>query len=131
MSWVAGLVLVLAALSVALWWWGSLSAGAIRGQPVAPLQAALPELQAHHRKAVVYCYSEHCGPCRRMAPAVDRLCAAHPNVFKLDVMAHPREARAVGIRATPTTLLVEDGKVLKALLGAGAVPAVEVFLSRP
>jgi hypothetical protein len=54
--------------------------------------------------------------------------ASHPNVFKLDIARNVGEARAIGIRVTPTTLLVEDGKVLKVLLGAGAVPAVEVFL---
>jgi thioredoxin 1 len=130
MSWVAGLALVLAALGVAVMLWTGLSAGALRGQPVDALQAVLPGLEAHRRRAVVYCHSPQCGPCRTLSPEMDRLRAAHPNVFKLDVMAHPREARALGIRAVPTTLLVEDGRVLKALLGAGAVPAVEVFLSR-
>lgn len=128
MSWIGYLMLVLVALAVAYILWTGLTADNMTGKPVDALDPALPGLAGHRAKAVIYCYSQHCPPCRRMAPDIERLRKQHPNVFKLDISRHAREARAIGIRATPTTLLVEDGKVLKALLGAGAVPAIEVFL---
>ena len=128
MSWVGYLMLGLAALAVAYMLWTSLTADNMTGKRVDVLDPALPGLSAHQSRAVIYCYSQHCPPCRKIAPDIERLRKTHPNVFKLDVSRHTREARAIGIRATPTTLLVEDGKVLKALLGAGAVPAIEVFL---
>lgn len=128
MSWAGYLVLAFVGLTLGYMLWAGLSARTVKGQSVDPLETALPGLAAQRSRAVIYCYSEHCGPCRKMAPDVDRLAAVHPNLFKLDVTRYHREGRAIGIRATPTTLLVEDGKVLKALLGAGAVPAIEVFL---
>ena len=128
MSWVGYVVLVTVALMVAFTLWTGLSARGVRGRSVEGLHEALPGLHARQAKAVIYCYSEHCGPCRRMAPEIDRLQQQHPNLFKLDVARHPREARALGVRVTPTTLLVEDARVLKGLLGAGAVPSIEVFL---
>ncbi len=130
MSWAGYLVLTFVALSLGYMLWSGLSVRTVKGQPVDLLAPVLPGLAEQQARAVIYCYSEHCGPCRKMAPAIDRLAADHPNLFKLDVTRHHREARAIGIRATPTTLLVEDGRVLKALLGAGAVRAVEVFLGR-
>jgi len=130
MSWAGYLVLAFVALSLGYMLWSGLSVRTVRGQSVEPLESALPGLAEHRDRAVIYCYSEHCGPCRKMAPDIERLAAAHPNLFKLDVTRQHREARAMGIRATPTTLLVENGKVHKALLGGGAVPAVEVFLSQ-
>lgn len=128
MDWAGFLVLGLVALMIAYILWTGLSTHAIKGKSVAPLDSTLPGLMAHKDKAVIYCYSEHCGPCRRMGPDIDRLRHQHPNVFKLDVRQYPRESRAIGIHATPTTLLVEEGKILKAIMGGGAIPAVQVFL---
>jgi thioredoxin 1 len=130
MSWAGYLVIAFVALALAYMLWSGLSMRTVRGQSVEALFPALPGLAERQGRAVIYCYSEHCGPCRKMAPDIDRLATDHPNLFKLDVTRHHREARALGIRATPTTLLVENGTVLKALLGAGAVAPVEVFLSQ-
>jgi thioredoxin 1 len=129
MSWPAYLVLALTALLAVPVLWTALAARGARGKAVDPLADALPGLDAHKARAVVYCFSQHCGPCRKMSPQIDRLRQRHPNVFKLDILQHPRAAQALGVHATPTTLLVEDGKVLKALLGAGGLRAVEVFLA--
>lgn len=128
MSWAGYLMLGLVALTVAYILWTGLSSDNMIDKPVELLDSSLPGLAAHRAKAVIYCYSHHCPPCRRMAPDIVRLQEKHPNVFKLDISLHAKESRAIGIRATPTTLLVEDGKVLEALLGAGAIPAIEVFL---
>jgi thioredoxin 1 len=128
MSWTPYLVVAAIALAVAPWLWATLAARGARGKSIAPLAEVLPGLEDHRAKAVVYCFSEHCGPCRRLSPRIDRLREGHPNLFKLDIGEHPRAARSLGIHATPTTLLVEDGKVLKALLGGGVLGAVEVFL---
>ena len=130
MSWAGYLVLAFVALSLGYLLWTGLSVRTVRGQSVAALEAVIPGLAEHRERAVVYCYSEYCGPCRKIGPHIDRLAADHPNLFKLDIARHHREARALGVRATPTILLVEDGKVMKALLGAGTVPSIEVFLRR-
>jgi len=114
MSWIGYLVLGFTAVAVAYLLWTGLTAGHITGNPAAPLEPALPGFADHRDRAVIYCYSEHCPPCRKMAPDIARLQATHPNVFKLDISRNTAEARAMGIRATPTTLLVEDGKVLRA-----------------
>ncbi len=128
MSWAGYLVLTFVALSLGYMLWSGLSVRTVKGQTTDVLEPALPGLAAHQARAVIYCYSEHCGPCRKMAPDIDRLAAEHPNLFKLDVTRHHREGRAMGIRATPTTLLVEDGRVIKALLGAGAISSIETYL---
>jgi thioredoxin 1 len=118
MSWAMALILGFIGLFLAMLLWSGLSAQNLRGQPVNALYELFPDLEKHRARAVIYCFSAHCGPCRKM----------DPNLFKLDVSRHSAPARALGIRATPTTLLVEDGKVLKVLLGANTLGAVEVFL---
>ncbi len=128
MSWIAILVLIAGALIAALYLWSHLSARQMRGRPVSALREAIPELGDARGRVVVYCYSEHCAPCRQMAPHIDALRARHGQVFKLDVMRHLEAARGLGVRATPTTLLIEDGRVVKALLGPGAIRSVRTFL---
>ncbi len=128
MSWADSLMLGLVALVVAYILWTRISSDNMIGKPVELLDSALPGLVAHRAKAVIYCYSHHCTPCRKMSSDIVRLQEEHPNVFKLDISQHAQETRAIGIRATPTTLLVENGKVSTALLGSGAMPEIEEFL---
>jgi thioredoxin 1 len=130
MSWTAYLTLFLVASMVGFVLWTLLATRRVRGTPVDALDSVLPDLQLHKAKAVVYCFSEHCGPCRKMTPEIDRMRERYANLFKLDVIRYAREARSIGVQATPTTLLVEDGTVLKAILGAGAIRAIGVFLEQ-
>ncbi len=88
-----------------------------RGQSAAPLKSALPEMDMHET-SLVYCFSPSCGPCKAMLPAIDELAADNPNAHKLDITQHTELARAIGIRATPTTLLIEEGKISRVILGA-------------
>ena len=128
MSWPGYLALGLTAMLVGHLLWVRVRSTRIQGRSVADLAELFPELSEGRGRAVIYCYMEHCGPCRKMAPVIDRLREQHRNLFKLDVQGHPQLARKLGISATPTTLLVEDGTVVKVLLGAGAAHSVEVFL---
>ncbi len=129
MSWTAYVILTLVVLTTAYFLWTVLSVHNIKGHNIDGLNDNLPGLSKHSAKAVIYCYSEHCGPCRKITPDIDRLQAEHPNVFKLDVSQHSAVPRGLGIRATPTCLLVENGKVHKAVLGAGAVKTIDIFLA--
>jgi thioredoxin 1 len=130
MSWAGYLVLSLVGLSLALVLWSGLSARHLKGQPVDVLYSALPALRDCAGKAVVYCHSEHCAPCRKMMPEIERLRRQHANLFALDISRHASAARSLGIRATPTHLLVENGIVIKALLGSATIPAITVFLAQ-
>lgn len=128
MSWAGFLVLTVAAVLVGHLLWVRLGSARIAGRSVAHMARVFPELAAERGRAVIYCFSVNCPPCRRMTPTVERLAAQYPNLFRLDVQENPQAARSLGVRATPTTLLVEDGVVVKVILGTGATRAAEVFL---
>lgn len=95
----------------------------------APDYAALltPEQQGCD-KLLFYFYSEHCGPCRTLAPLIDTMAVRHGNVVKVDVARQPAAARQFGVRATPTLVLVEAGTVAKVMLGAVSERQLEVLL---
>jgi thiol-disulfide isomerase/thioredoxin len=87
------------------------------GLSAEPLYPLFPELENVTGRALVYCFSPQCRPCRPMSKEVDGLAEQGQAIFKLDISRHPDVARALGIRATPTLILIEDGAVARMLLG--------------
>jgi thiol-disulfide isomerase/thioredoxin len=127
LSWAGYLFLAVAALMIAPALWVKLASGRIRGKPIAELASVFPDLAGYRGRAVVYCYSAHCGPCRRLAPAVEALAGHRPRLYPLDLGTHTEAARALGIHATPTSLMIENGQVVKVILG-DPLKAIETFL---
>jgi thioredoxin-like negative regulator of GroEL len=86
------------------------------GRSAAPLYQIFPQL-ADGQRALVYCFSPMCGPCRPMSREVDTLIEAGENVYKLDIAEHPHVGQELGIRATPTLILVDNGSIARMVLG--------------
>jgi len=78
---------------------------------------------------LLYFYSDRCAPCRDMTLLIDGLSSKHDNVVKLNVQRDAALARALGIRATPTFVVVEDGKVTQAFLGSQSRKKLNSLLS--
>lgn len=79
---------------------------------------------------LIYFYSPKCGPCRSMTPIIDQLGQRYPQVFKVNIQQDPETARAFNIRATPTTLLVKQNRILDIALGARSRAQLETLLLR-
>lgn len=60
------------------------------------------------------------GPCRAMAPQLERAAALRPQYHfaKVDVEAEPAVAAAYGIRSIPTLMVLLDGEPVAAQAGA-------------
>ena len=98
-----------------------------KGQSISVLSRLFPDLPAEGR-ALVFCHSPGCPPCKAMLPHVSELAETHPQVYSLDISEHMDLAREVGIRATPTTLLIEDGQVSRVLVGQKKPSVLRNFL---
>jgi thioredoxin 1 len=70
------------------------------------------------KDGVLYFYSQRCGACKAMEPQVERLNQAL-EVKKIDVFSEEGQkiAKSLGVMATPTTVVVKDGKVQKTFVG--------------
>jgi len=82
----------------------------------------------HKGRVLLYFYSDRCAPCRDMTLLIDGL-ASNDNVVKLNVQRDAVLAKALGVRATPTFVVVEDGKVSQALLGSQSRKKLSSLLS--
>jgi thioredoxin 1 len=65
-------------------------------------------------------WAEWCGPCRRLAPAVDALATefdGRATVAKLNVDENPNVPGRFMIRGIPTLLLFKNGQLAETLVG--------------
>jgi len=125
MSWLMILLLVVTAFMILVPMLTYLSARRQLGRPVDSAAKGGGE-----GDRLIYFYSPTCGPCRSMTPIIDQLARDNPRVFKVNVMEDLETARAFNIRATPTTVLVKDERVLDIVLGAKGQKQLESLLKR-
>ena len=72
-----------------------------------------------------------CGPCARMAPIVEALAAAHPEiaVCHINVDESPALAAAYDIESIPTVLALKDGRVVGKTVGVVSADALLALLN--
>jgi thioredoxin 1 len=63
-------------------------------------------------------YADWCGPCKQLAPIVDRIAAAtDATVAKVDIDANQQLAAQYSVRSVPTLLLFSNGEPVERLVG--------------
>jgi len=73
-------------------------------------------------------WAEWCGPCRMVAPEIEKLAAKYAGsveVRKLDVDANPQTAMRYGIMSIPTVALFAPGEAPRAAVGFRPLEALE------
>lgn len=74
-----------------------------------------------------------CGPCKQLAPILEKLVQEYNGAFllaKVDVDQEKQLAAAVGIRSVPTVMLVKHGQLVDGFPGAIPEARLREFLSR-
>ncbi|MBD5116055.1 MAG: thioredoxin [Ruminococcaceae bacterium] len=72
-------------------------------------------------------WAEYCGPCRFMAPILEKISDEHPEykIGKVDTAEERELAFSFGISAIPTLVLFKDGKEI--IRNEGAIPEEAVL----
>jgi thioredoxin 2 len=69
-----------------------------------------------------------CGPCRMVAPILERLASSHAGalkVVKINVDHSPAAAQRFGAQSIPTLVLLKDGQIVERIVGAQPEPVLD------
>ncbi len=72
-------------------------------------------------------FADWCGPCRMVAPILEKLATENSDVTicKVNVDDEPELARRYGIMSIPTMLFFKDGQMVDKSVGALGKPAIQ------
>lgn len=91
------------------------------------------EAVASGRGVVVDYFADWCGPCRALAPVLDRIARRYApglTVLKVDIEAAPELAQRAGVREVPALHLFRDGRKAAVLTGFRPDAVLERELER-
>lgn len=101
-------------------------------RPAAPKPQAAPQGVVHGSRAtfdqqvlrsevpvLVDFYADWCGPCKRLAPALEELAAetSQAKVVKINIDQNPELADRYGVRSIPTLIVFKEGKAVNTQKG--------------
>lgn len=78
-------------------------------------------------------YADWCGPCKMMAPSVDKLAADYIGralIAKLNTDESQKTSMSFSVRGIPTSIVFEGGKEIARQTGAVPYPALESMLKQ-
>mgnify|MGYP000583582454 FL=1 len=68
------------------------------------------------KKEILYFSAEWCGPCKTLAPRMERL-SNQINYRKIDVDNNQELSSEFSVRNIPTLILIQDGEAINRLVG--------------
>lgn len=83
-------------------------------------------------KVLVDFYADWCGPCKMVAPIVEKLAGEYEdmNFLKINVDEAPRLAARFEVYSIPTLLLFENGKLTNKQVGYVPEPRLKAFIGK-
>jgi thioredoxin 2 len=106
--------------------------------PAAPLEATDSAVfdaaaQSSRLPLVVEFWAEWCGPCRMVAPELEKVARSNAGrllVVKVNTDVLQDVAARYRIRSIPTLAVVQDGRELDRIAGARPAPEIDAFVTR-
>lgn len=94
---------------------------ALEGKPLPTLPGRLGKQLASQQSALLYFMSPQCGACRPWTTRFTEMSKRNAHIHVINVAQELEMARALGVMATPSTVVVKEGRIQS--YHVGAVPS--------
>lgn len=101
--------------------------------PVKMSDTTFNEIINKSKIVVVDCWAEWCGPCKIIAPIIDKLAEEYSSKVlfaKLNVDENPQTASKYGIMSIPTLLVFKSSKLVDTIVGAVPKHNIEFIMKK-
>jgi len=71
----------------------------------------------NNHRHLIFFHAKHCTPCQSMLPIIKKLQKKFDNLIDIDVQQKPDFCKKLGIKATPSFVSLENGKIISIKLG--------------
>ncbi len=89
-----------------------------KGKTVPKLPGKLGKQIKRGDRLLLYFFSQGCRACKPMTPVINEMKKKSERVISIDLAQDMETARIFGVKGTPATLLIEQGKIAEFLVGA-------------
>lgn len=79
------------------------------------------EVLKSDKPVLVDLWAPWCGPCRMVAPIIDKVASSYSDKFKftkINIDENPKSPSQYGVMSIPTLLFFKNGKVVDTVIGA-------------
>ena len=78
------------------------------------------EIKASEKPVLIDFYADWCGPCRMVAPIVNKIADEHPEyvIGKVNVDEEGELAKAFGVMSIPTLVVLKGGQLVNKAIGS-------------
>ncbi len=90
------------------------------------------EVEQHRGKVLVDFYAPWCGPCKMIAPIVEKIAEENKavKVVKVNTDESQELMAKFGIRGIPTLLLMNEGEIIATQVGTASVSQIKAFVEQ-
>ena len=128
MATVLSIVVVLVALFVGMQFFMVFKMKFKKGKAAPQLDGKAGKMTINGEKVLFYFYSPGCRACTPMTPVIKNLAKKNKNIFAVDISKDMTTAQKFGVMGTPSTVLVEAGKIKEFLVGFQSEGKVKALL---
>lgn len=91
------------------------------------------EVISSDKTVLVDFYATWCGPCKALAPVLEKIAENHPDdvkVFKVNVDEEEKLAMYFGITVVPTVIIFKNGQIAASFVGLRSASEIEKMIEK-